>query len=82
MIPWSPLGGGVLTGKYRAGETPPEDTRFGASEVQARRALSEQRLAIVDAVGRVAETLGKSRAQVALNWVLHRPGITAPILGA
>ena len=82
VLPWSPLGGGMLTGKYRAGEAPGEDTRLGASEKQARRHLTEQRFAIVEAVAAVAEEMGKTSAQVALNWVLHRPGITAPILGA
>jgi aryl-alcohol dehydrogenase-like predicted oxidoreductase len=82
VLPWSPLGGGLLTGKYRAGDAPETDTRMGASEAQARRNLTEYNLAVAAEVARVAESTGHSSAQVALNWVLHRPGITAPILGA
>ncbi|MDO8364485.1 MAG: aldo/keto reductase [Actinomycetota bacterium] len=83
VLPWSPLGGGVLTGKYAAAATVPTDTRVGAStaKVQASQ-LSERNLRVAEAVAAVAAEVGKSSAQVALNWVLHRPGVTAPILGA
>ena len=50
--------------------------------MQATRRLSEHNLAVADAVAKVAAEVGKTSAQVALNWVLHQPGITAPILGA
>jgi aryl-alcohol dehydrogenase-like predicted oxidoreductase len=82
VLPWSPLGGGVLTGKYNASAAVPTDTRLGASEAQAKRRLSEHNLQVAKAVGQIASELGKSSAQVALNWVLHRPGVTSPILGA
>jgi aryl-alcohol dehydrogenase-like predicted oxidoreductase len=82
VLPWSPLGGGVLTGKYRDAEDRPTDTRLGASEAQAARRLNERNLALAESVRTVAEAAGHSSAQVALNWVLHRPGVTAPILGA
>ncbi|MCW2522415.1 MAG: aldo/keto reductase [Frankiales bacterium] len=82
VLPWSPLGGGVLTGKYTAAAAVPADSRLGASEAQAKRRLSEQNLQVAQAVGAVAEAIGKTSAQVALNWVLHRPGVTSPILGA
>ena len=85
VLPWSPLGGGVLTGKYKAGEAPPEGSRAGDGTPSARlmaRRLNERNHAIADAVGQVAEKAGRSRAQVALGWVLHRPGVTAPIIGA
>lgn len=82
VLAWSPLGGGVLTGKYRAQDHLPDDTRLGASEAQAKRRLTEHNLHVAATVARVAEETGHTAAQVALNWVLHRPGITAPILGA
>jgi aryl-alcohol dehydrogenase-like predicted oxidoreductase len=82
VLPWSPLGGGVLTGKYIGADAPPPDTRLGDSEAQARRRLSERNLEVAQAVRDTAQAIGKSPAQVALNWVLHRPGVTAPILGA
>jgi aryl-alcohol dehydrogenase-like predicted oxidoreductase len=82
VLAWSPLGGGVLTGKYAAADARPSDTRLGASEAQAKRRLSEHNLRVAQAVGEVAAELGKSSAQVALNWVLHRPGVTSPLVGA
>jgi aryl-alcohol dehydrogenase-like predicted oxidoreductase len=82
VLAWSPLGGGVLTGKYVAADAPPSDTRLGDSEAQAKRRLSEHNLQVAQVVGKVAAELGKSPAQVALNWVLHRPGVTSPIVGA
>jgi aryl-alcohol dehydrogenase-like predicted oxidoreductase len=82
VLPWSPLGGGVLTGKYVASEPVPVGTRLGDSEAQARRRLSEFNLSVASEVAKVAGELGKTSAQVALNWVLHRPGVTAPIIGA
>jgi aryl-alcohol dehydrogenase-like predicted oxidoreductase len=82
VLPWSPLGGGVLTGKYTGADAVPADTRLGASEMQARRRLTEHNLHVAQAVGKVAAEVGRTSAQVALNWVLGRPGVTAPILGA
>ncbi|MGZ4712188.1 MAG: aldo/keto reductase [Acidimicrobiia bacterium] len=86
VLPWSPLGGGLLSGKYRAGEAPPENTRATDSTPSAilmrLRMQEERNFAVVQAVEAVADELGRSMAQVALNWVAHRPGVTAPILGA
>lgn len=82
ILPWSPLGGGVLTGKYRSGEAPGDRTRLGDSAWQAERRLTERNLAIAAEVARVATEADRSPAQVALNWVLHRPGVTSVVLGA
>jgi aryl-alcohol dehydrogenase-like predicted oxidoreductase len=82
VLPWSPLGGGVLTGKYTGSDSVPPDTRLGESEAQARRRLTQHNLAVADAVAKMAAEIGRSSAQVALNWVLARPGITSPIIGA
>lgn len=81
VLPWSPLGRGVLTGKYRSGT--PSDSR-GASEMSAfvdpyRDEASSQ---VVEAVVRAAEGLGWTPLEVALAWVRDRPGVTAPIVGA
>ena len=81
VLPWSPLGGGVLTGKYRSGEAPPAGSRL-ADPGRPGRSPSESELAVAAEVGAVAEATGRSSAQVALNWVLHSPGVTAPIIGA
>lgn len=82
VLPWSPLGRGVLTGKYRTGT--PSDSR-GATEHFARFVgayLDERGRGIVEAVARAADGLGWSPLEVALVWVRDRPGVTAPIVGA
>lgn len=86
VIPWGPLGGGFLSGKYRRGERPPEGSRIaGASEDLEEawhKRATERNWAVIDAVGGVAEETGRSYAQVALNWLLRQPGVVAPIIGA
>ncbi|HEY0643709.1 MAG TPA: aldo/keto reductase [Nocardioides sp.] len=82
VLPWSPLGRGVLTGKYRTGT--PSDSR-GATEHFARFVgayLDERGRGIVEAVARAADGLGWTPLEVALVWVRDRPGVTAPIVGA
>ncbi|MGA8211907.1 MAG: aldo/keto reductase [Nocardioidaceae bacterium] len=82
VLPWSPLGRGVLTGKYRHGT--PADSR-GASPHFASFVgsyLDERTGRIVEAVARAAEGLDWSPLEVALTWVRDRPGVTAPIVGA
>ena len=86
MLPWSPLGGGWLSGKYRRDQRPDADTRLGddpnrGMEAWDRRG-TERTWAIVDAVQSVAEARGVTMAEVALAWVTHRPGVTSTILGA
>jgi aryl-alcohol dehydrogenase-like predicted oxidoreductase len=92
VIPWSPLRGGWLTGKYRRGmSAPTEDTRIKAPEHSAKEPNWTESWAnydndatwnVIDTLIAVAEETGKSAAQVALNWLLGRPGVTAPIIGA
>lgn len=82
VLPWSPLGRGVLTGKYRTGT--PSDSR-AATEHFARFVgayLDDRGRGIVEAVARAAEGLGWSPLEVSLAWVRDRPGVTAPIVGA
>jgi aryl-alcohol dehydrogenase-like predicted oxidoreductase len=79
--PYSPLAGGLLTGKYRVGEPPPPDSRAAWSAGIARRAQDERTLRIVAAAAGVAAELGRPLSQVALNWVAAQPGVTAPIIG-
>jgi aryl-alcohol dehydrogenase-like predicted oxidoreductase len=87
VLPWSPLAGGFLSGKYRAGvRNPPEGTRIAESkdnlEFYTSRFDNERANRIVRAVEAVAHDTGKTNSQVALNWLLGRPAVTAPILGA
>jgi len=85
VIPWSPLAGGMLTGKYKAGEEPQQGTRFAApgpfQRIWRTRALNERNHAIVSLVLEEAGKLGVSPIALALAWNLARPGIVAPIIG-
>lgn len=88
LIPWSPLRGGWLTGKYRRGmAAPPEGTRAATAEKEGwseswSAYATERTWDIVDELSAVAEEIDKSPAQTALNWLLQRPAVTAPIIGA
>jgi aryl-alcohol dehydrogenase-like predicted oxidoreductase len=82
LLPSSPLGRGVLTGKYRQGT--PTNSR-GGSETMApfvEPYLDEAASRIVDAVATAADGLSATPLQVALAWVRDRPGVTAPVVGA
>jgi len=88
IIPWSPLRGGWLTGKYRRDmENPPEGTRLEKAESEGWSEKwsaynNERTWNVIDELLAIAEELDKSPAQVALNWVKDQPGVTAPIIGA
>jgi aryl-alcohol dehydrogenase-like predicted oxidoreductase len=87
LLPWSPLGGGWLTGKYQRDERPTGATRLGEDpdrgvEAYERRSGVERTWDVIDAVRGVADGRGVSMAQVALAWLLDRPGVTSVILGA
>jgi aryl-alcohol dehydrogenase-like predicted oxidoreductase len=78
VIPYSPLGGGFLTGKYRKGRPLPESQRAEG----AKGYMTEQGFAVIDALDGVAEAHDTSAAAVALAWLLAKPTVTAPIAGA
>lgn len=82
ILPWSPLGRGILTGKYR--HSTPIDSRGANPETAAwvQVYLDERGRRIVDALATAAEGLGASPTEVALAWLRDRPGVVAPILGA
>ncbi|UBU16979.1 aldo/keto reductase [Nonomuraea gerenzanensis] len=86
VIPWSPLGSGVLTGKYTRADlaheisADPAGTRKNVAA--ANGSLTERSLGIADVVKGVAEELGTTPSQVALAWALLEPGVTAPVVGA
>jgi aryl-alcohol dehydrogenase-like predicted oxidoreductase len=87
ILPWSPLGGGWLTGKYRRDVPPTGSTRLGEDpergmEGFARRNPEERTWRVIDVVGSVAEARGVSMARVALAWLVDRPAVTSVILGA
>lgn len=82
ILPWSPLGRGVLTGKYRTGI--PADSRAASPHFAGfvNGLLNERSQRIVDAVLRAADGLDWTPLEVALAWVRDQPGVTAPIVGA
>ena len=86
MLPWSPLGGGWLTGKYRRDQRPEGATRLGEDPERGMEAWDrrggDRTWAVVDAVQTIAEARGIPMARVALAWVTNRPGVTSTILGA
>ena len=86
LLPWSPLGGGWLTGKYRRDQRPTGATRLGDNPERGMEAWdrrgTDRTWDVIDAVQRIAESRGTSMAEVALAWVTGRPGVTSTILGA
>jgi aryl-alcohol dehydrogenase-like predicted oxidoreductase len=84
VLPWSPLAGGILTGKYSRDAELPPGTRGGEAEepITFTYKLDDRAWKIVDAVRDIAAKTGRSAAQVSLSWVLHRRGVTSPIIGA
>jgi aryl-alcohol dehydrogenase-like predicted oxidoreductase len=87
LLPWSPLGGGWLTGKYTREQRPSGSTRLGEDpdrgvESYFRRSPQQRTWDVLDAVQGVADARGASMAQVALAWLTDRPAVTATILGA
>ena len=86
LLPWSPLGGGWLSGKYRRGQRPSGATRLGEDPGRGMEAYDRRGTArawdVIDAVQEIAEQRGVSMAEVALAWVTGRPGVSSTILGA
>jgi aryl-alcohol dehydrogenase-like predicted oxidoreductase len=83
VTPWGTLGGGVLTGKYKAGKDRPPDTRFATAAQWGDAFLTERNLRIAGEVAEVARETGRSASQVSIAWVRqHRRGVTIPIIGA
>jgi aryl-alcohol dehydrogenase-like predicted oxidoreductase len=79
VIPYSPLEAGFLSGKYRAGQPLPNSARAQRIE---RQFMNERGMAVLEALETVARDHGATMPQAALAWLLARPGITAPIIGA
>lgn len=79
IIPYSPLAGGFLTGKYQRNQAPPQSER--ASGIQ-QRYFNKHGWAVIDALRAVSDDLHAEMSSVALAWLLQRQGMTAPIIGA
>src|SRR6185503_8640460 len=83
VIPWSPLAGGWLSGRWRKGQEPPSSTR--ADRLPARYDLStpanQRKLEAADALAQLAEEAGISLIEMALAFVIRHPAVTAAIIG-
>ena len=80
VIPWSPLAGGFLTGKYEQADDAPEGTRAD-TDAYTRNRFTEANWQVLDAVRDIAETKDATPAQVSLAWLLHKDVVDAPIIG-
>ena len=81
LIPWSPLAGGLLTGKYRRGQEAPTGTRYAnPSPIQARR-MNDQLFDVLEDLLPVAADKGVPLSQLALAWVARQPGVSSAIIG-
>src|SRR6201996_5378805 len=86
LLPWSPLGGGWLSGKYRRDQRPDGATRLGEDPNRGMEAYdrrgTDRTWQVIDATQKVAEDRGVSMAEVALAWLTARPSVSSTILGA
>ncbi|WEG13202.1 aldo/keto reductase family protein [Pullulanibacillus sp. KACC 23026] len=80
QVVWSPLGQGVLTGKYKKGQQPPAGSR--AAEKDLSNLLTDENLEKVDKLTQVAQELDITVAQLALAWVLRQPNVSSALVGA
>jgi 1-deoxyxylulose-5-phosphate synthase len=82
VIPYSPLAGGFLSGKYRRGQDAPEGSRGEQSEQIKRYMRHERNFDLIERLDGIGKDHQKSVAQVALSWLIDAPAVTAPIVGA
>ena len=87
ILPWSPLAGGFLAGKYERGAAPGKNTRAGSDNplyqwVSEEYAKSDRNWSTINAVVRIAREIGATPAQAALRWLADQPAVIAPIVGA
>ena len=82
MLPYFPLASGLLTGKYRRGEAPPQGTRLEAWGERGAAALSDSNFDAVERLGAFAATHGRSLLELAMSWLACQPNVTSVIAGA
>ncbi|MCB9477742.1 MAG: aldo/keto reductase [Deltaproteobacteria bacterium] len=82
VLAWAPLGGGLLTGKYRKDNPKAEGTDSKRAGNNAFRAANKKNMEIVEKLCKIADKIGCTPAQLAMRWVADRPGVTIPLVGA
>ena len=80
VVPWSPLAGGFLTGKYDRDDEPPEDTRAATDEYTSNR-FTDENWAVLEELRSIADERDATPAQISLAWLLAQDVVTAPIIG-
>jgi aryl-alcohol dehydrogenase-like predicted oxidoreductase len=83
VIPWSPLAGGLLTGKYGRGKQAPENARYSdPNRSNTAKRVTDRLFDVLEDLEAYTKERGVSMSQFALSWVLSRPGVTSPIIGS
>lgn len=81
IIPWSPLAGGMLTGKYQRNKKGPKGSRYESGKFRSGEAVSEGAWKVIEGVGEIAKEKGCGMDAFALAWTLTNPAVTSPIIG-
>lgn len=81
LIPWSPLAGGLLTGKYRRGAECPAESRYANPNPVQERRFQKRAFDVIEPLAELAAEKEITLSQLALAWVLQQPGVTSPIIG-
>lgn len=81
ILPWSPLAGGFLTGKYKRNEERPAGTRFKEDSFWSSRSFSDKAFDVLDVLKIISEEKGCTLSQLSLAWVIGRPAVTSAIIG-
>jgi aryl-alcohol dehydrogenase-like predicted oxidoreductase len=81
IIPWSPLAGGFLTGKYQRTGARPKESRFVEKNDWSDKHFTDPAFRVLDEVAALAKAKGCTPSQLALAWCAHQPGVTSPIIG-
>ena len=83
IIPWSPLAGGLLSGKYSRNEPPPEDSRYAnlSTNPMYRRRMNDNIWDVIEGLEKIAEDKRVELSQLSLAWCMQQPGVTSPIIG-
>jgi aryl-alcohol dehydrogenase-like predicted oxidoreductase len=81
IIPWSPLAGGLLSGKYSRDQAPPQDSRYAAATPVQQKRMTERAFDVVEGLMPLVQAKGCSLTQFALAWCVQQPGVTSPIIG-
>ncbi len=81
ITPWSPLAGGLLTGKYNLEDKDKEDSKPSRKSF-IKGGMTDKNFAIIDEIRKISQEINKTPSQIAINWLLQKEGVVSPIIGA